>query len=56
MPCCIHGYVVLGAVVGVVVIVVFGLSVYQVDDHVDSAIGRDVEEAIVHSQGSGVLV
>ena len=54
MPCCIHGYVVPGAVAGVVVIAVFGLSVYRVDGHVDGAIGRGVEGAIVHSQGSGV--
>ena len=53
---CIHRYVVLGVVVGVVVIVVFGLFVYQVDNHVDSTIRKGVEEVIVHFQDNSVLV
>jgi hypothetical protein len=48
MLCCIHGHIILRAVVGVIEIEVFGLPIYRFDGHVDGLVGRCITRAVVH--------
>jgi hypothetical protein len=50
VSCCIHRHIIPGAVAGVVEVVVFGLSIYSIDSHIDDGIGRDIARAVVYRQ------